>query len=139
MRASTNFFGLVVIVEVLLASMVALQAQDQSAVRSIEAAPSSLVMKVGERGKIVAVVRDGLRRKIEDAVVVYFSTAPESISVGIDGNLEALRAGEYEVVAWQEKFGAKGMITNKVSVTDKETKHIDTNSISKLKLKTFDK
>ena len=109
MRASTNFFGLVVIVEVLLASMVALQAQDQSAVRSIEAAPSSLVMKVGERGKIVAVVRDGLRRKIEDAVVVYFSTAPESISVGIDGNLEALRAGEYEVVALhpvEERFSA---------------------------------
>ncbi len=41
-----------------------------------------------------------------------------------EGNykIENIPPGEYEVIAWQEKFGDKGKISNKVTITDKDTK-----------------
>ena len=36
--------------------------------------------------------------------------------------IENIPPGEYEVIAWQEKFGNKGKISNKVTITDKDTK-----------------
>ena len=65
----------------------------------VEVAPTALELEVGEKAKLVARVLGEDGQEVDGFDVVFFSRGPTGVAVESDGSVEALRPGEYSVVA----------------------------------------
>lgn len=74
-----------------------LVSQDSSVPRQLEVEPQRLVLEVGSRAKLKAVVRASAGRVL-DTTVVFLSLSRQSASVNSAGEVAALRPGQHIIV-----------------------------------------
>ena len=65
----------------------------------VEVEPDALTLPVGGAGRLAATVRRADGTVVEDAAVVFYSRARRSVSVTRSGEVQALRPGEFTLVA----------------------------------------
>ena len=66
---------------------------------TIEVEPTRVTLEVGEKATLVATVRDADGDVVDDATVIFYSRARQSVSVTREGEVEARRAGEFTLIA----------------------------------------
>ncbi len=76
----------------------ALLAQHAATAARVEVSQSSLALEVGDSTRLSAKVFNAAGNEI-DAPVVFFSSSRRRLAVSRDGKVEALRGGEYQVIA----------------------------------------
>jgi len=74
---------------------------------SVRVQPAELVLPIGQKKKLEARIVDVGGRPVEGRVF-FFSRARRSVRVSRDGEVQAMRAGEFEIIARSMIDGARG-------------------------------
>ena len=104
-RAVPGAMALVASLGGLLAGAPAPQSQWAAA---IEVRPSSLVLRVGEKAQLTAVVKDNVGKVLSNARVIFFSRSADAVGVTATGEVVAYRPGQYEITALSPTVSFEG-------------------------------